>query len=179
MKRFVWLIPAMFLFCLTAKAQDTPAWEVSGGYSYLYANTNTSAGVPSFHLQGGGGAITQNLNSWFGGRAEVDVYHGVEAGTTVSAVTANYGPVFSYRKFNSITPWASVQLGVIHGSEGFLGISQSAYKFGMVGGGGVDFKISERLAVRAQGDYLLSRFYGLAQNNFTFGGGLVIRLGHK
>lgn len=175
MKRFVWLIPAMFLFCLTAKAQDIPAWEVSGGYSYLDANLNGS----SVGLQGGGGSVTENLNSWFGGRAEVNAYHGVESGTTVSAVTANYGPVFSYRRSDAFTPWANVQLGIIHGSQGYLGISQSAFKFGMVAGGGVDVRLNERLAVRVQADYLLSRFFGLRQDNLTFGGGLVIRLGHK
>ena len=38
MKRVLWLIPAILLFSLTAKAQDTPQWEISGGYSYLDAN---------------------------------------------------------------------------------------------------------------------------------------------
>jgi len=175
MKRFAWLIPALFLFCLSAKAQETPAWELSGGYSYLESNVSGSY----FGLQGGGGAITQNLNSWFGGRAEVNAYHGVESGTTVSVVTANYGPVFSYRKFDRFTPFANAQFGVIHGSQGYLGISQSAFKFGMVGGGGVDFNLNQQLAVRGEADYLLSRFYGLQQNSLTFGVSLVFRLGRK
>jgi len=175
MKRFAWLIPAIFLFCLTAKAQETPAWEVSGGYSYLESNISGSY----FGLQGGGGAVTQNMNSWFGGRAEVNAYHGVEAGTTVSVVTANYGPVFSFRKIKMFTPWANAQFGIIHGSTGYLGISQSAYKFGMVGGGGIDVNLGPRLAVRGEADYLLSRFYGMSQNNLTFNVGLVYRIGRK
>jgi hypothetical protein len=166
MKRFVWLVPAIFLFCLTAKAQDTPAWEVAGGYSYLYANLGNSSGSSSFGLQGGGGSISENLNNWFGGRAEVNVYHGAEAGTTVSAVTANYGPVFSYRKSDTFTPWASVQLGIIHNSQGYLGTSESSFQFGMVTGGGVDIKVSPH-------------FLGLRQDNLVFGGGLVFRFGHK
>jgi Outer membrane protein beta-barrel domain len=175
MKRLLLVIPAMLLCCLTAKAQETPAWELSGGASYLESNISGSY----FGLPGGGGAITENLNSWFGGRAEVNAYHGVEAGTTVSVVTANYGPVFSFRKFNAFTPFANAQFGVIHGSQGYLGISQSAFKFGMVGGGGIDVRINDQLAVRGQANYLLSRFYGLQQNNLTFGVGLVFKLGHK
>jgi len=175
MKRFVWLIPAMFLFCLTAKAQDTPAWEAGGGYSYLYSNLGNS----SFGLQGGGGSIQENLNSWFGGRAEVFAYHGVEAGTNVSAVTATYGPVFSYRKIDRFTPWAHVGLGVIHGSQGYLGISSSEFKFGLTTGGGVDFQLTDRVAVRAQADYLMSQFLGLRQDNLTFSGGIVFRFGHR
>jgi opacity protein-like surface antigen len=179
MKRFVWLVPAIFLFCLTAKAQDTPAWEVAGGYSYLYANLGNSSGSSSFGLQGGGGSISENLNNWFGGRAEVNVYHGAEAGTTVSAVTANYGPVFSYRKSDTFTPWASVQLGIIHNSQGYLGTSESSFQFGMVTGGGVDIKVSPRVAVRLNADYMYSHFLGLRQDNLVFGGGLVFRFGHK
>jgi len=175
MKRFVWLVPALFLFCLTAKAQDTPAWEVAGSYSYLDANINSS----SFGLQGGGGSLTENLNNWFGGRAEVNAYHGVESGTTVSAVSATYGPVFSYRKSDTFTPWASVQLGIVHGSTGYVGVSQSDFQFGLVTGGGLDFKIAPKVAIRVNGDYMMSHFLGLRQDNITFGVGIVFRLGHK
>jgi hypothetical protein len=38
MKRFLWLVPAILFLGLTAQAQETPAWEVSGGYSYLRSN---------------------------------------------------------------------------------------------------------------------------------------------
>jgi hypothetical protein len=179
MKRFVWLVPAMFLFCLTAKAQDTPAWEVAGGYSYLYANLGNTNSTGSFGLQGGGGSITENYNSWFGGRAEVNGYRGTESGTNVSAVTANYGPVFSYRKMDTITPWASVQLGIIQGSAGYVGTSASSFHFGLVTGGGVDVKVSPRVAVRLNADYMMSQFLGLRQDNLTFGGGIVFRFGHK
>src|ERR1700683_90284 len=100
MKRVIWVIPALLLFSLTARAQDVPAWELSGGYSYLNANLNGS----HFHLNGGNGTATENLNSWFGGRIELNGYQGNEgiavSGQTtvysVSAETLTYGPVFSY-----------------------------------------------------------------------------------
>ncbi len=183
MKRFIWLIPALLLLCATARAQETPAWELGGNYSYLLANTNGT----SFHLHGGGFSITQNLNSWFGGRFQLNAYSGTEAVTAasvtsnlnVSAQTYTYGPVFSYRKFDRVVPYADAQFGMIHASQGYLGISSAAAKFAMNAGGGLDFKVGDKLAIRGQGDYLMSRYLGLRQDNFQFSVGIVYRLGKK
>ena len=42
-----------------------------------------------------------------------------------------------------------------------------------------EFRINRRIAVRAQADYLLTRFLGLNQNNLQTSIGLVYRFGHK
>ena len=55
MKRVIWIIPAILLLSFTARAQETPSWEISGGYSYLDANLNGS----HFHLNGGGGSVNR------------------------------------------------------------------------------------------------------------------------
>jgi hypothetical protein len=65
---------------------------------------------------------------------------------------ARYGPVFSYRHFNKWVPFANFQLGAIHGSTGYLGISESAFKFDLTGGGGVEFSINDRAGIRAEAD---------------------------
>jgi hypothetical protein len=175
MKQLFWIIPAILLFSFTARAQETPAWEISGGYTYLKADLGGS----NFNLNGVTASATQNLNSWFGGRVEVSAYHGKESGATVSAQTVTYGPVFSYRRFKTINPYAHVQLGAIHASTGYLGISQSAIKFAMVGGGGVDVQISKIASVRLQADYMMSRFLGLNQNNLQGTVGVVFHFGKK
>jgi opacity protein-like surface antigen len=175
MKRVFWLMPALLLFCATAKAQYVPAWEVGGNYSFLRANINNTA----FNLNGGGGSLTENLNSWIGGRFEVNAWGGTVAGENVSAQTFTYGPVFSYRRFDRVTPFAHIQLGAVHASGGYLGISESAFKFAATAGGGADVALSDRLAVRVQGDYLLTRFLNATQNNIQLSAGLVIRLGRK
>lgn len=175
MKQLFWIIPAILLFAFTAQAQETPAWEISGAYTYLKADL----GGTSFHLNGATTSVTQNVNSWFGGKFEVSAFHGKESGATVSAQTFTYGPVFSFRRFQAITPNAHVQLGAIHASQGYLGISQSAIKFAMVAGGGVDVQFSRIASVRFQADYLMSRFLGLNQNNLEGTVGLVFRFGKK
>jgi hypothetical protein len=177
MKRIFWILPAILLLTISARAQErtTPAWDISGGYSYLDANLGHS----SFRLNGATASADENLNNVIGGRVEVSVYHGTEAGTTVSAQTVTYGPVFSYRKFSAITPYAHVQLGAIHASQGYLGISQSAIKFAAAAGGGVDVHVTKMASVRLQADYLLTRFLTLNQNNIQGSVGLVFHFGRK
>lgn len=177
MKRYAWLIPAVLivLSCPTLQAQETPEWDISGGYSYLKADLGGS----SFHLNGGTASLTEYLNHWFGGRVEVDAYQGSVSGTNVSAQTFTYGPVFTYRRFDKLTPFVNVQLGAIHASQGYLGISTSAFRFAMTSGGGVDVNISRKVGIRLQGDYLMTRFLGLRQDNIQGSVGLVVHLGKK
>lgn len=119
------------------------------------------------------------MNDWFGGRLEINAWNGNTAGTHVTAQTYTYGPVISFRKSERFTPFAHIQFGAIHSSAGFLGISQSATKFALVPGGGVDIGMNPKLAVRVQGDYLASYYLNSRQNNVQFSVGLVFRYGTK
>ena len=175
MKRVLWVIPAIFYLVIPAKAQNAPAWEVSGGYSYLRANLNSA----SFGLNGGYGSVTQNLNNWFGGRLEVNAYRGNRSGTSISTQTITYGPVFAYRGARRVTPFAEFQLGAVHANAGYLGISRSAWKFALISGGGVDFNVNQRAAIRIQGNYLMTTFLSLRQDNVGVSAGLVLRFGQK
>jgi hypothetical protein len=172
MKRFIWLFPAVIAFCIVnAHAQEVPKVEISGGYSYMYADLNGSR----FHLNGGGGSLTENMNSWFGGRLEVNGFHGNEGSTVVSTQALTYGPVFTYRKFSRITPFAHLQVGAQHGSVGYLGISASAYKFAIGPGGGFDLILNRKAAIRVDGEYIATRFLGLTQENANVNLGVVFR----
>jgi opacity protein-like surface antigen len=175
MKRVMWLLPAVLVLCAAAQAQDVPRVEISGGFSYLDANLNGS----KFHLIGGGGSATENLNGWFGGKFEVNAFSGTTSGTSVTAQTVTYGPVFAYRRFDRITPYADIRLGVIHASTGYLGISTSASRFAMTAGGGADINLNHRTAIRLQADYLMSRFLDLRQDNLLFSTGVVFRFGQR
>lgn len=93
MKRVMWIVLAVLFFCITARAQETPAWEINGGYSYMRANLNGPGS--SFHMNGGIASVTENLNDWFGGRLEISAFGGTTGGTSVTAQTFTYGPVGS------------------------------------------------------------------------------------
>jgi opacity protein-like surface antigen len=175
MKRMLWIAPAILALSVSAHGQQTPQWEISGGYSYARADLNGS----SFALNGGGGALAQNLNDWFGARFEAKAFGGTTAGTRVTMQTVTFGPVFTYRKPSRVTPFGDVEFGDVHASAGYLGISTSANKFALTGGGGADFNLNERVAIRVQGDYLMTRFLNSRQDNLQVSTALVIRIGSQ
>jgi hypothetical protein len=76
-------------------------------------------------------------------------------------------------------PYGHAQFGAVHAGVGYLGISKSAFKFAMATGGGVDFNLNRRFAIRFQGDYLMTRFLDLRQDNLQFSTGLVLYFGRK
>jgi hypothetical protein len=49
----------------------------------------------------------------------------------------------------------------------------------MSSGGGVDIRVNQRAAIRVQGDYVMTRFLGLRQDNVQASVALVIRFGTK
>jgi hypothetical protein len=57
-----------------AFAQDTPKFEVSVNYSYMRFVPQNNNIIQSFSLNGGGGAATFNVNTWFGIKAEFEGY---------------------------------------------------------------------------------------------------------
>jgi hypothetical protein len=75
--------------------------------------------------------------------------------------------------------FAHGQVGAIHGRQGYLGISQNAFKFASACVGGADVDINRRIAVRAQLDCPLTRFLGLNQKNLQTSVGLDYRFGCK
>jgi hypothetical protein len=178
MKRLVWLLAALFLLPLGTPAQERPAapeWEFAGMYSHLFGNVGSS----TFHLNGGGVSLDENVNDWLGGRAEVNAYQGAPAGVHLTAETYMFGPVASYRRSSRFTPYAQFELGLIHANTGYLGISQDANKFALAPGVGVDFRVHRQAAFRLQASYLSTYFLNSRQDNLQFSAGLVLYFGRK
>ena len=174
----LYLLTALFLLPLATPAQETqatPEWEVAGMYSHLFANVGSS----TFHLNGGGVSLVENVNSWLGGQAELNAYGGDAAGMHLTAQTYMFGPVVSYRRLARLKPFAQFELGIIHASIGYLGISQNATKFALASGGGVDLRVNRQVAVRLQSSYLSTYFLNSRQDNLQFSAGLVLNFGRK
>ena len=50
MRRLIWLLPAVFFFCIPASAQETPQWELSGGYSHFFATIGKESAIRCLFL---------------------------------------------------------------------------------------------------------------------------------
>jgi opacity protein-like surface antigen len=182
-------------------AQNLPPSFV--GTSIYLASDGTA------NLNGWEGSITLNLNKWVGITSDFSGHYGsmkfdefqqvivVPAPPPVFARTENpgfsshsflFGPRFTYRNTERVIPFAHVLFGVnreaadtseIVPAPGIYDdVKETSFAF--AAGGGLDFKISKRIAVRApQIDYLLNYRNDDRHNNIRISAGLVFRLGGK
>jgi opacity protein-like surface antigen len=151
-------------------AQDTPKAEIFGGYSYQRADAG--AGLSGIHLNGWNASVTGNINSWFGVTADFSGQYGSTLfDTPVNRHSFLFGPRFTYRGGGGkIIPFVHTLFGAVRahrgvGNAGPLGSPlpllppASETAFGAVWGGGVDYKVNDRVAIRLiQADYTLTRF---------------------
>ena len=191
---FSWLVLTSFL----AAAQDTPRFEVFGGYSY--ANASRTFGVDRPSLNGWNASFAGNANRWFGVVGDFSGYYG---STSISIATPLFcislpcpaptvsfdtkvhtfllGPQVSFRA-GRFTPFAHALFGLghtsVHIDSPFSTVGTiSNNAFAMALGGGVDINMTSRLAWRVQPDYLQTDFLHTTQKNFRISTGLVFKFG--
>lgn len=161
---------ALFSVAVVASAQDVPKLDVFVGYSYLRDNPSTS-GVNGFNLHGGSASVAYNANNWLSGVADFGGYHAnniLGSGIDGTISTYLFGPRFSYRRHERVTPFAQTLFGVAHASGSGFGTTSTSNAFAASFGGGVDVKLFHRLSFRpAQVEYLLTRFPETTTNRET------------
>ena len=164
-----------------ALAQDVPKLDIFAGYSYFRENPSTS-GVGSFNLHGGSASVAYNAKPWLSAVADFGGYHNnhiLGSGVDGTLSTYLFGPRFSYRRHERITPFAQTLFGVAHASGSGFGTTASNNAFAASFGGGVDIKLSHRFSFRpAQVEYLMTRFPEastgrVTQNNLRVSTGIV------
>jgi opacity protein-like surface antigen len=182
-KLLVSLLAVLSFFGVSAQAQDVPKVDIFAGYSYVRENPGTS-GASSFSLNGGSASIAYNAKSWLSGVADFGAYHNgniLGTGTDGTLSTYLFGPRVSYHHSGRITPFGEVLFGVAHAGASIAGTSGSDNAFAMSLGGGVDYKLTDRFAIRPiKVDYLMTRFSetgtgNQTQNNLRVSTGIVFR----
>jgi hypothetical protein len=180
--------------------------EAFGGYSYLHFDSGLPAHVPLFGvtttsmgMNGWTIAGTYNVTNYLGATAEfsgqyVGDFFGLNhtfPGQPTRTHVHNFlfGPTLTYRKNTKIAPFARILLGDSHATilnEGF-DFSLTRDALALAAGGGVDYKVGNRLAVRlAQFDYIHSNFdyrndfvnfsgFSTSQNHFRYSAGIVLK----
>ena len=157
--------------------EETPKAEVFGGYAY---------GGSGSH--GWDGSVAFNANRWlglvadFGGQyTSIDT---PDSSERIRTHTFLFGPRFSARRNRRVTPFAHALFGAAHNDsrarEAGLDLHFTDNSFASALGGGLDVRLSRRVAVRAfQLDYLRTSFFDETQHNGRIAFGLVLRLGDK
>jgi hypothetical protein len=175
MRKALNAICLVLLVSLTAMAQAVPKAELFGGYSWAGGN---------FH--GWNTSVSVNVNRWLGVVADFSGHYGTETDGIVrekqSAHSFLFGPRFALRKSKRVTPFAYALVGGMRFNDNITipgqAFSASDTGFNMALGGGLDVKVSERLAIRAfQLDYLRPNFFGEPHNRGRLAFGIVLRFG--
>ncbi len=149
------------------QAQDVPKAEIFTGYSYSHIGNGSNSGI---NLNGWNASITGNVNSWFGITADFSGHYGSPQGTSTNRHSFLFGPKLTYRGADKISAFAHALFGGVRAHRGLTPpgpsgsplpqlppVSETA--FGMVLGGGVDYKVNTRVAIRLiQADYVMTRF---------------------
>lgn len=179
MKKLV--IVAVFLlgFTVVSMAQDVPAVEVYGGYSFF--RCDTQGDDASCNLNGWDGSLSMNANKHVGVVADFGGYYGKvgdDLGINVHSVMV--GPKITFRS-SKVTPFVQALFGYGHVQvkEGPV-VREKENDFSMAFGGGVDINLNSLIAVRpVQLDYFSIKSAGDFLNNFRYSGGIVFKLGSR
>lgn len=163
---------------LPALAQNTPAVDIAGGYSFL---RDQEAEV---NMHGWLASIGINLNSSVGLVGEIgrNTKSFETAGIEFLEVGANTfmgGLRFASYASSAIAPFAQVLFGATKLEGSLLGLSEEVTEFSVQPGAGVDLRIQRTVAIRLGGDYRYIAIEGEARNQFRFYTALVISGGSR
>lgn len=173
---------ALCLTCLVlfvptfVSAQETPAVEVFGGYSWAGGD---------FH--GWNASATGNINKWFGVVADFSGHYGHEQDGPIrvnqSAHSFLFGPRIS-RRGKKFTPFGYALFGATRFQESVVVFGQrfsgSDTGFSSAFGGGLDLKVSNHVSIRTfQLDYFRPNFFGEAHNRGRLAFGVVLNFGTR
>src|SRR3989454_7940764 len=173
------------------RGDNTPAVEAFLGYSYIRFTTDNRPIIPfptvnipdHFDLQGATEELTGNVTDWFGLVADFGQYNTWHRTPGVHAYTYLFGPQFSYRKSERVTPFAHALFGVAsaRGGQSLVGPTHRN-AFADAIGVGLDVKVARNISWRLfQIDYLGTKFrdgHNNQQNNLRLSGGVVFRFGY-
>jgi len=184
------------LFLSTAaSAQTDSKGNISFGYSYVrgtFSSSSKSRLVPtisSSNLNGWYTSAKYKLVPWLGAVADLGGDYGTERvtpfcevipvcpgplGAQANVQTFLFGPRASV-SIGKVTLFAQGLFGGANTSASGTGFSNSDTSLGTAPGGGVDFRLAKTIGWRVRSDYLQTRFFGSAQNNFRFSTGVVVR----
>jgi len=172
---------AVLVIASVASAQVPTSGNVFFGYSYYSADLSS---LGRSNLNGWTGSLEGKLVPWVGLVADFSETYGNETlpvlcpgppcpNASISAHEYNmlFGPRVSV-SVGKLRPFAEALFGAGHVATNGAGSDTS---FSTALGGGLDYRLFRPIAVRFEGDYLQTRFFGTTQNNVRVSTGIVFR----
>ena len=192
------VVAGSFLFSLATQAQVPTSGNVFAGYSYYSADaTNTISSLNRQGLNGWEASLEGKVFPFIGMVADFSGNYGSQnlpiavgtcaIGVVCSPLTASthvetflFGPRVS-ASVGKFRPFGEVLFGAGHIRiketsplpDNFITPTDTSFATAI--GGGLDYKIIRLIAVRVQGDYVQTRFFGTTQNNLRISTGIVLR----
>lgn len=175
---------AVFLFAGLANAQVPTSGNIFVGYSF--ENSSTSEVNLNFtrpNLQGWEASLEGKVFPFLGIVADFSGHYGSDQFAELTpegpiTVTGSrheedvmFGPRVSF-PLGKFRPFAEAEVGVGHINTNGFGSDTS---FAMALGGGLDYRIVRPLALRLEGDYVSTRFFGTTQKDVRISTGVVFR----
>ena len=180
----------LFLFAGLASAQVPTSGNIFVGYSFYSASPSTLdlTDINRPNMNGWTASLEGKVLPWVGIVADLSGHYGsvnflegvtpagggpftgTESGHETDVM---FGPRLSF-PVGRFRPFAEAMFGVGHINDG-NSFSTSDTSFVTALGGGLDYKVIRVLALRAEGDYMQTRFFGTTQDNFRLSTGIVFR----
>lgn len=168
---------------------EAPRLDLSVGYNHIGANAPPGSSCPCFGTNGAVVSADLHVVTWLSFAGEVSGSHASHISTlgqNLTLTTFLAGPRAS-RSMRAFTPFAEALFGAARGTGSYFptagGSKSSASSFAFSTGGGIDFRLTRRMALRAvEAQYLHSSLpNGVenTQNEFQLSTGIVFRLGQR
>jgi hypothetical protein len=182
--RRTFVIAFIFLlgFAGLASAQVPTSGNVFFGYSYYHTPLSS---IDRANANGWEASLEGKVLPFVGIVADFSDYYGsqnfpaacapfVSGPCTFNANVNERNVLFGPRVSASLSkfrPFAEVMIGVGHVNANAAGSDTS---FATAIGGGLDYRLIRLVAVRFQGDYVQTRFFGTTQNNLRLTTGIAV-----
>ena len=122
-----------------------------------------------------------HVNRWIAGEANVGAYYKTLQIINVGTFGFHDYVMMAGPRVNFHKAFFHALVGMDHlaGSANFYAVNGTGTDNALSGavGGGVQWNVTRQFALRTSGDYVMSRFEGLTQNNFRVSLGLVFEAG--
>jgi opacity protein-like surface antigen len=168
------LLPSLLVLALTAgsaAAGEGHGSDVFAGYSFAKLDDQGRHGADL--------ALGFDLSGPLSGFVDVSSHWGSAAGVSLNDLMLMAGPGVRFGKRGGTVFFARALAGLVRdkGTISVLDvdISETSSRFGLLAGGGIDFRVATALAVRLQGDYLWNDVSEGKSSGFRASGGIVYR----